>query len=409
MITSPPIRHRFVGASRPLSALPLHRDAGLLLVARLSTPAVTVVLLALLARRRGPEEVGLWGLSAAVFSLLEAVSSLGMRHLLPRELARGDDRALRAAATVACVGVGSVLALATLVAAALLPPRTGQVLALAALAVPLAAVGVVEEGFWLGRGPAIRLACALLAEQLVRLLLGVLLLASGAGVVALVALLPLGRLMAILLALPPGGLGLEAASRRSLARLRHEVPVFLGLEAVFQLYWRVDVLLLSALASLTEVGYYVAAYRVFSTLLLLPQSYGQVLLPKLVHDGDGRLLRRGVWEMAAVGLVLGGASAVLAGFLMRLLCGQGFARAALVLTILAIGMVPASVDQPQGKALVARGQQRRDLSVLLLATACNVGMNLLLIPPFGAAGAAWATLASLAVSVGGHARALWMP
>jgi len=385
---------------------PMHRDTATLLVARAMGPAVSVVLLAILARKDGAADVGLYGLAAAVFSLLEAASSLGMRHLLPRELARRDDRALLASAAVACLSVGTVLALITGVSTLWMRGGMATVVALAAAATPLAAVAVTEEGYWLARGRASRLAWALLAEQGVRLVVSLAALYLGAGVETLVAVMVLGRAVAVVLTLPPGGLTLWATNRSSLRVLWSEVPVFLGLEAVYQLYWRVDVLLLSALTPLSEVGFYVAAYRVFSALLLLPQSYGQILLPGMVKDGGRRLLRRGIIEMLVMGAVLGFVAAVGSAPLMRLVYGQGFERAALVLTILSLGMVLASVDQPQGRALVARGRQRLDLTVLTVATACNAALNLILIPTHGAVGAAAATLVSLAVSVGGHALAL---
>ncbi|MCU0611331.1 MAG: polysaccharide biosynthesis C-terminal domain-containing protein [Candidatus Eisenbacteria bacterium] len=385
---------------------PQHRDTVTLLVARASGPLVTIGLLALLARRRGAGDVGLYGLAAAVFSILEAASSLGLRHLLPRELARREDPVLLASASVACLLAGAILAVLAAAGAILAGGPAARVILLVAAATPIAAVAVPEEGYWLGVERVRRLSAALLAEQVIRLVGGLLLLANGAGVAWLVALTGIGRLAAVALAWPPGGLPLRSVSPETLRGLARQVPVFLGLEAVFQLYWRVDVLLLSALSSLAEVGFYVAAYRVFSALLLLPQSYGQILLPGMMKEGGEKLLRRGIIDTLMIGVVLGLVAGVGALPLMRCLYGEGFQRAASVLVILSVGMVLASVDQAQGKALVARGRQRLDLSVLAVATACNVGLNLLLIPGHGAVGAAVATLASLMVSVGGHARAL---
>jgi len=384
----------------------MHRDTGMLLTARAAGPAVTVCLLALMARQHGSVDVGLYGMAAAAFSLLEAASSLGMRHLLPRELARQNDRALLGSAAVACLTTGVMLALITGVCTLWMEGRMAAVVALAAVATPLAAVAVPEEGYWLAQGKAGRLAVALLVEQGVRLILGLAMLHRGAGAEALVAVMVAGRALVVVLTLPPGGLGLRATSLPVLRRLAREVPVFLGLESVYQLYWRVDVLLLSALAPLSEVGFYVAAYRVFSAFLLLPQSYGQILLPGMMKDGGGRLLRRGIIEMLLIGAVLGLICGVGAAPMMRVVYGEGFGRASIVLAVLSLGMVLASVDQPQGRALVARGKQALDLKVLSLATACNVALNVVLIPPHGAVGAAVATIVSLAVSVSGHALAL---
>jgi O-antigen/teichoic acid export membrane protein len=55
---------------------------------------------------------------------------------------------------------------------------------------------------------------------------------------------------------------------------------------------------------------------------------------------------------------------------------------------------------------VAKGQQNMDLAAIALATAANIVLNLLLIPVYGANGAALASVISLLVSVVGHSVAL---
>jgi O-antigen/teichoic acid export membrane protein len=175
---------------------------------------------------------------------------------------------------------------------------------------------------------------------------------------------------------------------------------------VFQLYWRVDVVLLSMLANRSDVGFYVAAYRIFSGLLLLPQSYGQVLLPRLVRSSFVSNMRRALTETAVMGVLVAGAVMILSPLGVGLLYGPSFSASASILTILAFGLVPACVDQPLGRALIARGYQKMDLAAVAAATGVNIALNLLLIPRFGANGAAFATVVALVVSVFGHSLAL---
>ncbi len=376
-------------------------------MARALGPGVSVVLIVLLARRNGPEEVGIYGLALAVFALLEAAASLGMRHLLPRELARGHNQQLLATGAALCLGAGLLLCLGLICISGLfVSPTTGHVLAVVALALPFSGLMVAAEGYWIATQHVGRLVKALVLEQAIRLVTGLVIVAAGYGAIGLMCCFVLGRLTAAVLARPPGGFSLARSARSTALSLMREIPIFVGLEACFQLYWRVDVLLLSLISSKAETGYYVAAYRIFSALLLLPQSYGQILLPRLVKSqGDG-LFRRGIRDMAFLGGAMAVATILLARTGTGVLYGPGYQRSALILVILAMGLLPASVDQPQGRALVAAGRQSKDLAALAAATGTNICLNLLLIPSFGGLGAAWATIASLIVSVLAHRMAL---
>ncbi len=381
---------------------PFHESATLLFTARASGPAVTVILLVLLARSGGAEQVGLYGLAAAVFALLEAGVSLGLRHLLAREFAKREDDFLLGSSALVCLTSGVVLGIGlTAVVLSFTAGPEREILLLVGPALPLSGLMVVAEGYWIGRQKVRRLVTALLTEQGFRLITGLVVLRIWPAAVSLVALIAVGRVLAFSIAMPKGRLKLSLTNVRTLRYLRKEIPLFLGLEVVFQLYWRVDVILLALLRDRVEVGFYVAAYRIFSGLLLVPQSYGQVLLPRLMNKGEN-VLRRATMETAAVGLLLGLGIMAAATTLIDFLYGGEFSRAGSVLMILAVGLIPASMDQPQGRALVASGRQDKDLSVVIVATIINIVLNLFLIPSHGAIGAAYATVVSLAVSLLGH-------
>jgi O-antigen/teichoic acid export membrane protein len=361
----------------------------------------------MLARRGGAAEVGEYGIAVAVFALLEAAGSLGFRHLLAREFAGRSDARLFGTASLLCLVSGAVLAV--LLAAASLfvqASSTRLVLIIIAPALPLSGILVVAEGFWIGTERVKRLIVALLSEQAFRLIGGWIVVLAWPSAVGLVGVFVMGRAVAAFIARPPGGLRLRDASSKTLTPLTRHIPTFLGLEVAFQLYWRVDVVLLSLMTDRNEVGYYVAAYRIFSGLLLLPQSYGQVLLPRLVRSGVASNTRRALWETTAMGSIAVLVVVLFSHVGIELLYGVSFSASASILCILALGLLPASIDQPLGRALVAKGQQNMDLAAIALATAANIVLNLLLIPVHGANGAAIASVIALVVSVAGHSVAL---
>lgn len=387
----------------------MHRRTSALLLARIAGPVVSVVLIALLARQSGADEVGLYGLAVAVFALLEAAGSLGLRHLLAREFAGKTDARLFGTASLLCLTSGGFLALFLAAATLILQsPSTRVILLVIAPALPLSGLLVAAEGYWIGTERVNRLVMALLIEQVFRLIGSGVILFIWPSAASLLSVFVVGRIVAVLLARPPGGLRFREASYRIIVSLAKQIPTFLGLEVVFQLYWRVDVVLLSVLTSRSEVGFYVAAYRIFSGLLLLPQSYGQALLPRLVRSAAVSNIRRALAETTVMGILVAGAVVILSARGVEFLYGASFLPSVSILTILALGLVPACIDQPLGRALIARGYQRMDLAAVATATVVNIVLNLLLIPRFGANGAAGATVVALVVSVVGHSVALRM-
>jgi O-antigen/teichoic acid export membrane protein len=170
-------------------------------------------------------------------------------------------------------------------------------------------------------------------------------------------------------------------------------------------YDRIDSILLLRLAGETETGYYVAAYRLLDQTSMIPAALLVPLGPLIVRQ-IGRYRRvlppvdRSLNRLAlsaGMGLALGtmGASAWVASIVL----GSVSAPAGQLLTILAISRSWVVVAYVATAKLVHGHRERRQLAVALSAVALNVGLNLVLIPRFGATGAAVATIATEALTV----------
>ena len=81
---------------------------------------------------------------------------------------------------------------------------------------------------------------------------------------------------------------------------------------------------------------------------------------------------------------------------MTLAYGAEFAPAAPTLQILALVQALAALSIPCSSLLIASGRGGSYGAFSLIGLAMNAGLNLLLIDAFGAAGAAWASLAGTA-------------
>jgi O-antigen/teichoic acid export membrane protein len=174
------------------------------------------------------------------------------------------------------------------------------------------------------------------------------------------------------------------------------------------LSYRVDLLIVSALAGFAGAGEYVVAFTVAETLWVLPVGIASVLLPRVAAAVESMPQLPGA-ESARVGvddtLKAFRASAILAGtlgvalgsaapILIDVLFGDEFMGAVTPLQLLLAGSVLAGLGRLISADLTARGRPRH---VALAATAgllLMIALDFLLIPELGVAGAA------LAASIG---------
>ena len=184
----------------------------------------------------------------------------------------------------------------------------------------------------------------------------------------------------------------------SAAATVREAVLLALLAATSFLALRVDLGLLGAFRDLRDVGLFATASRWVEAAYVLPFGAMLALFPTLASErpGAGRL-RRAAVPFAAAGL-LGGA-AVAAGALLlasRLYAGVGSEIAAIVVR-LAPAAVPVSLSTLFGQALVARERTGLALTAAAISLTAHLTASLVLIPPLGPAGAAWAAVAGESV------------
>lgn len=171
-------------------------------------------------------------------------------------------------------------------------------------------------------------------------------------------------------------------------------------QAMGLLNYNFDSVLLGFLSGAMVVGWYNAAYKPVIIALALPMTYFLGLYPALarsyVADRDEfrGLVRKSV-ELSAVfvvPLVVGGM--LLADPIIGLLYGANYASSAAPFRILVWSAALVILRSTYAEALRATGHHKLDLRCALVSASLNVGLNLLLIPPYGMMGAASATVAA---------------
>ena len=199
------------------------------------------------------------------------------------------------------------------------------------------------------------------------------------------------------------GLGVAFDRRMWRDLLRWAAPQGL-IVALGVVYFRLDSFLLSFMSDREQVALYGLAYKVVEVLIFVPGYFVATLFPEFARAERGSEKLAGMaqagftlLQLMAVAIVI-----VFAGFAsetVRVVGGPGFADAAPVLALLAAALVFLYVNTLFFQALIAMGEQRRLVGLVLAVLALNIVLNALLIPPLGAVGSAIAVLVCEALSV----------
>jgi O-antigen/teichoic acid export membrane protein len=189
-------------------------------------------------------------------------------------------------------------------------------------------------------------------------------------------------------------------SIQSFAQLFQQAYPFAVSGVLWILYYQVDVIMLKAMSTDVDAGFYNAAYRVLEMFLALPRVVFQVIftrfakyhaneaqrLPEQIYKGT-RLLVTAVLPAIIVAICL-------KSIIITKLYGSEYSASISALAILLPSVSISMFGNLSQRFLQATGQEKSLPKLLLLTALVNVGINLLLIPRLGIVGAAIATLMS---------------
>jgi len=161
------------------------------------------------------------------------------------------------------------------------------------------------------------------------------------------------------------------------------------------LFSGVDILMLQYFRGPAETAIFQLPMQLFLALLLVPQAAQLALQSRVASRG-----RVEFWgeHRLVLALIIGGMSLVaavlwlLAPWLVTLIGGEGFAASVPVFRILVLGVPWACFNTLMAIQWIIRGYFYQASLITLATGLTNCLLNLILIPSFGPAGAAWAAL-----------------
>ncbi len=178
--------------------------------------------------------------------------------------------------------------------------------------------------------------------------------------------------------------------------LNQSIPI--AVSFVFTLlYFRIDTIFLSLMRSAHEVGMYSVAYKVLEVIIFIPALYTGLILPYLSKHNNNKLIfdmymQKTMILLVILALPMAGFVFVLAPKIIGLIGGEVFAQSITLLQILVPGIVMIFFGNLAGRALIAFDLQRIGMWIYGFGALINIIANIVLIPKFGALGAAWTTV-----------------
>lgn len=374
--------------------------------------ANSVLLWMVLARWRDAAEVGRFTIAMSVYLIFSGLCTLGLGPYLVSEFTRrkSNQSHLSFAASAAvflslCAAGFAVLMCAT----GFFVSAAGEVrLTIALLSLALLPTGliVIAEAVFIANGKTRVVALANTIENALRTVLPLLLVLRGSGLTMIALAFVGARLAACLVyavATRDRWLSLRLARQHEVLALSRVTPTFAGITILSSIHWQMAALLLGKFGSEVAAAQYGVASRFLVPVAVLLTSYTSVIQPEATRRATvsptslGAFLSQVLRSVLVLALPFVVGTWLLAREALTWLFGIQYGDSAMVLGLLGASALPLSLVMIVARGLVATGQQRVDLfgNFTAVVTCCLFGW--MLIPQYGANGAAAAHLLSMIV------------
>ena len=363
------------------------------------------------ARYLGPSEFGVLSYVMAVAALAAPLATLGINHILTKELTQHPDAAGRTLGTAALLRkAGALLAVAAVGAWALFAPATdARVPGFALLLVAAGLVGSLEflQYWFLTSRKMNAYSAARMTNSVLFSVIRIAQIYLGASLEAFVIVTAVETIGA-------GALTYVAYRRARTTPIRWSFDAALAKKLLSRswpltfaalasaVYHKIDVIMIAEMASTAEAGVYAVAARFSEVWYFIPTMLLTALFPALLElkaksaEAYQRHMQNIYDALAAAGTLVAVVVTIVAVPMIDLLFGPAYAPAALILSIHVWSGVFIFMRAMLGKWLIIEDLYIFSLVTQGAGTIVNVALNFYMIPRYGAVGAAIATLVSYA-------------
>lgn len=385
-----------------------------LLVAKLFSPLSSFLLIVLITRIWGQESLGQYSTILVWFAIFQFISLFGAGEYISKEIGRDPSTASRYLSHGLFFGVAaSIICMVCMGGGALLfdysPEVQYSILAMSA-SLPFVSSTMICQSVFTAFQKIRYITIASVLESAFIMLSGIFVIYRHSGLIVLIGCLVIIRMFSTVLNLymiHKYVVRLQfrfQLDRDFLWKLITSLAVFGVTGVAFQLFMRIDILILSTMKDMADVGLYSSASKLWEICLMLPLTFYVLNLPVIAQ---GYQSSRGTVQQKVESyarklfipiFLLFGFGFFFADSGLRLIYGPSFTSAIWLLRIFMLAFLIQSADMVLGMICQASGHHRAAMNIAVLRAVANIVLNIILIPVMGLLGAALATLFAILLS-----------
>lgn len=382
------------------------RNASWIIGEKIVQALLTLVVSLLTARYLGPSNYGLINYASSFTAFFASFCNLGISSLLVKEFVDRPDKEGEVLGTALIMrAIASFLSAITIVSLVSIldrdEPTTILVVSLCSLGLLFQVCNVFN--YWFQRHLMSKYtAIATFVAYLVTSVYRIVLMAAGSTVTWFALATAVDHIcIAVILIVfykKCGGQRLGFSweyGKELLSRSKH----FILSGLMVAVYGQTDKLMLKQMLDVTQTGYYSTATAINSMWCFVLSAIIQSMHPSVMEAhkaGDMELFRKKNRQMYAIVFYVSMAAAVMftafAGLIIRILYGEAYMPAAMPLRIVCWYTAFSYLGVARNAWIVSMNKQNRLTVIYIAAATVNVILNYLLIPVWGASGAALASL-----------------
>ncbi len=370
------------------------------------TRLVSLVLVIFVARRLGPEMMGLYAFALTLVNLFDIFVNFGLDRYIQREVGRQPDLAGPLFSQVFILKLLAYLAAAGVIFLVTITCVDGTlkrwVIWLLSLSLFFRTNITSSNSFFRAHQQAKYEALVVISFRVVYGAAGLTAILSGQGLLTLAGLELVAQAGACLLAwwlfIKKIGNPFHRVNWRQLLALARSTRDFLLIRVVLTVFASLNMFMLSFMAGDVVTGFYSAALRLSSSFDFLPEAFTGAFLPELSRRGAqgwqvfSAVFRHYFKYLLIIGLGLAAVLGGLAEGFILWVYGPAFAPAVLTLMLLALALALDFTNLSLSTALIALNREHRIVRIFLAASVLNFGLNLAMIPWYRQNGAVAAAI-----------------
>lgn len=165
-------------------------------------------------------------------------------------------------------------------------------------------------------------------------------------------------------------------------------------------------IIMASLLSIHQIaiGYYGIAQLIIASLMIIPSTLGQIMVPKISKVSNdklkvGNILKKYRVRNAILAITVAMLIALLSPLFVPLIFGQDYSNSIIYLEILLLGFIFWSLYAPIGNTLLSVGRSDINFYMNLISVIINITLNYFLIIKFGMLGAAMANTITYFITI----------